>query len=92
MNGGLQRYQAGTAQAWLYTPRRKGQSSSSSSSSTTGDDLALVFVYPDESDQAPIAEGGSAAKTKNTMHFGGRSYPLKNSTVHLQHGAFKALG
>ena len=89
MDGGLNNYVPGTAHAWLYTPkkRRRKQCNDQIEGVTTG--FALIFAYPDSSRPSPGTEEAANAKAK--LHFGGRSYPLCNNSVLLQHGGDKLL-
>jgi len=89
MDGGLNNYVPGTAHAWLYTPkkRRRKQCNDQMEGITTG--FALIFAYPDSSRPSPGTEEAANAKAK--LHFGGRSYPLCNNSVLLQHGGDKLL-
>ena len=88
MNGGLKNYSPGTADVWLYTPRKRSSSSVYSSVPSLSGGVALVFVYPDESG------GPSKVKDepKDKLHFGGRAQVVHNESVVLQHGGYKSLG
>ena len=89
MDGGLQNYVPGTAHAWLYAPkkRRRKEYNDRIDGQTTG--FALIFVYPDIHNVSSENEQGAQGNSK--LHFGGRSYPLCNNSVLLQHGGHKLL-
>lgn len=93
MSGGLRNYTMGTSHAWLYTPRKHPNRTSSSSSEDPANNLALIFVFPDEIGATDSGRREMPAdKSRNKLHFGGRAFPLWNNSVLLQHGAHKPLG
>jgi len=87
MNGGLKNYVPGTAQAWLYVPRKRAYMTNATEQPSTLSRLALIFVYPDE-----CGPSGQYEDPKTKLHFGGRAHEINNGTVFLQHGSYKFLG
>ena len=87
MNGGLKNYVPGTAQAWLYVPRKRARTDDDNDHLNVLNRLALIFVYPDE-----LGPSSRCEDPKNKLHFGGRAHEINNGSVLLQHGAYKFLG
>jgi len=90
MNAGLKNYSPGSADVWLYTPKKRSSSSIYSNAPTLSGGVALVFVYPEESG-GPSSSADDEMKD-NKLHFGGRAHIVHNGSVVLQHGAHKSLG
>lgn len=92
MSGGLHNYYPGSSRAWLYTPRNHPSRPRSSNSEDDISRLSLIFVYPEESGSANTdRREPSATTSRNKLHFGGRTFPLWNNSVLIQHGAHKPL-
>jgi hypothetical protein len=92
MSGGLRNYVAGTAHAWLYTPKRRLNNAHRSAPDFASNSFSLVFVYPEDSSASSDNCNDATQKSKSNLHFGGRTYALSNDRVLLQHGTHKALG
>jgi len=86
LNGGLKYYSPGTAQAWLYNPKKRKREIEHEDES---DSAVLVLVYPEIS----VPRSKSNNTSKMAFHFGGRANSFGvDGRLKIQYGSCGALG